>query len=120
MTDGQGGQGWRTIVGFMLFTPEGTPRFSDNFFESVMMIVLVPLACWLAYRLYTRPALVPASGLVVGLVWIAISIALDIPTLILGFGMPWSEYAVDVALSYPAVAAITVAVAKAARARRLS
>lgn len=105
------------IVGFAMFTPEGAPRFSDDFFESVMMIVIVPLECWLAYRLFAKPELVPASGLVVGLIWAAISIAFDIPTLVFGFGMSWQIYAVDVLLSYAAIPAITVAIAKAARAR---
>lgn len=105
------------IVGFTMYTPEGTPRYSNDLFESVMMIVIVPLTCWLAYRLFAQSAAIPASGLIVGLIWVAINVALDIPTLVLGLGMGWSEYGIDVLLSYLAIPAITITVAKAARFR---
>ena len=105
------------VVSLGLFTPEGTPRFSDNLFESIMVIVLVPLACLLAYRLFANDRPVPASGLTVGLVWIGCSFVCDVPTIILGFGMSWQDYAIDVLLSYLAIPAITIAVAKAVRYR---
>lgn len=105
------------IVWFAMYTPETAPRNSNDSFESVIMILVVPITCLLAYRLFAQPAVVPTSGLIVGLIWVAINVALDFPTLVYGFGMGWSEYAVDVLQSYLAIPAITIAVAKSVRFR---
>ena len=130
MPDLASGPAWRRIIVYRLvlwfvpfvvslgwITPEGRPRFSDNLFESRMVIVLVPLACVLAYRLFANDRPVPASGLTVGLVWYGCSFICDVPTIILGFGMSWRDYAIDVLLSYLAIPTITIAVAKAAHYR---
>ncbi|MBM3513496.1 MAG: hypothetical protein FJX59_07245 [Alphaproteobacteria bacterium] len=105
------------VVAFFLYTPEGTPRYSKDLFESVMMIVIVPLACLLAYRLFVSPARSPVSGLVVVIAWAAVSVALDLPTIVMTFDMTLSDYLIDVALSYLAIPAITIAIAKAVHAK---
>lgn len=82
-----------------------------------MVIVIVPLACVLAFRLFANDRPVPASGSTVGLVWIGCRFVCDVPTIVLGFGINWQDYAIDVLLSYLAIPAITIAVAKVARYR---
>ncbi|MDX2145290.1 MAG: hypothetical protein SFV19_18200 [Rhodospirillaceae bacterium] len=122
---------WRTIIlfgvavwfvpfvlSFLLYTPEGQPRFSEDLFESVMAVSLAGMTALLSYRLFSRAATVAASGLVVGLVWLGISVAFDLAAIVAAFDMPLPKYLVDVALSYLMIPAITVAVAKTARARK--
>jgi hypothetical protein len=131
MSDTAPATGWKTIIGygvivwlvpfvlsFALYTPDGQPRFSEDLFESVMAISLAGITSLLGYRLFSRGADVIASGLVVGVVWLAISVVFDLGMIVAAFAMPLDKYAVDVALSYLMIPAITTAIAKTARARR--
>ncbi|MSO99008.1 MAG: hypothetical protein EXR11_12455 [Rhodospirillaceae bacterium] len=106
------------VIGFFLYTPEGQPRFSEDLFESVMAVSLASITSYMAYRLFSRTSTIAASGLVVGVAWLAISIILDVPTIIFGFDMPVGQYVTEVALSYLMIPAITIAVAKTAKARK--
>jgi hypothetical protein len=106
------------VLSFALYTPDGQPRFSEDLFESVMAISLAGITSLLGYRLFSRGADVIASGLVVGVVWLAISVVFDLGMIVAAFAMPLDKYAVDVALSYLMIPAITTAIAKTARARR--
>jgi hypothetical protein len=106
------------VLSFLLFTPEGQPRFSEDLFESVMAISLATVTAYLAYRLFSPAPNIAASGLVVGVSWAAISIALDLAAIVAAFNMPLAQYAVDIALSYLMIPAITIAVAKTAKTRK--
>jgi hypothetical protein len=105
------------VIAFFLFTPEGTPRVSQEFFDSVMAVSLAVVTAYFSYRLFAAAEDVAASGLMVGLAWLAVSVTLDMPTIVVMFETPLVEYALGVALSYLMIPAITVAVAKTARAR---
>lgn len=105
-------------IAFVLFTPEGTPRVSQEFFDSVMAVCLAAVTAYFSHRLFAPAEDIAASGLTVGLAWLAISVVLDMPTIVVMFKMPLPDYATGVALSYLMIPAITVAVAKTARARR--
>jgi hypothetical protein len=106
------------VISFGLYTPDGQPRFSEDLFESVMAVSLTGITAAMAYRLFKPTQSIGPSGFVVGLVWAVISIVLDIPTIVMGLGMAPSQYVVDVALTYLVIPAVTIAVAKTARARR--
>jgi hypothetical protein len=105
------------VLSLALFTPEGQPRFSEDLFESAMAVSLAGITSLMSYRLFKPSVSIGVSGLTVGLVWLAISVLIDIPTIILGLGMSPAQYAIDVALSYLLIPAITIAVGKTARAR---
>jgi len=106
------------VLSFLLFTPDGQPRFSEDLFESVMAVSLAGTTSLMAYRLFRPSASIGVSGLVVGLVWMAISLTFDLLAIVLAFDMPLPKYIEDIALSYLLIPAITIAVAKTARARR--
>ena len=105
-------------LSFLLYTPEGQPRFSEDVFESVMAVSLASITSYLSYRLFARASTIAASGLIVGVSWAAISVALDLAAIVTAFNMPLAQYAVDIALSYVMIPAITIAVAKTAKARK--
>lgn len=122
---------WKKVIGFGvvvwlvpfvislgLYTADGQPRFSEDLFESVMAVSLAATTAAMAYRLFKPMISIGTSGLVIGVVWAAISIGLDIPTIILSLGMAPMQYMVDVAMTYLMIPAITIAVGKTARARR--
>jgi hypothetical protein len=53
------------------------------------------------------------AGLLLGLIWAAISIVIDLPIFLWIFDMPLRNYVVDIALTYLAFPAITTGIAAA-------
>ena len=113
---------WKRVAGYSLalwFVPFAVSfvlfsiRESDRaLFESLITVVGVASAVTGAV-LYFRD--VEKSdmkvGLLLGLIWAAISIAIDLPIFLWFFDMPLRNYVVDIALTYLAFPAITMGIA---------
>ena len=86
-----------------------------SLFESVMAVTLATVATVLAYdHLRRLPAVGATTGLIAGLVWMAISIAIDLPLMLLQpIGMPLGEYLADIGLTYLMIPVITTGVGAA-------
>lgn len=81
-------------------------------FESIITVVGVG-AAMAASLLYVRDLTRPSATVAVllGSVWAAISIAIDLPIFLFVFHMPLTDYAADIALTYLAFPLITTGVA---------
>lgn len=95
------------VVAMALFTARESWR---SLFESVMAVVLAAVVTAFALdHLRRLPAAGAAIGLGVGLVWMAISIVIDLPLMLPApVGMAFGEYLADIGLTYlmmPVIAA---------------
>jgi hypothetical protein len=99
------------VLSFMLFPIREANR---PLFESLITVIGVLIAVTAAV-LYFRDSkrFDISSGIILGVVWAAISIGLDIPIFLLVFHMNFIDYMADIALTYMAFPAITVGIALA-------
>ena len=115
---------WKRIVGYgvvlwlapfaVAFVLFGVREADRALFES--LITVVGVACAVAASLlFFRAArdVHAVTGIVVGLVWAAISIVIDLPIFLAVFGMAPAEYAADIALTYLAFPIIVGGIAAA-------
>lgn len=98
------------VVALCIFSLKASWR---TLFESIMPVTLAltVTACALLY--FRRlPAATIREGLLLGLIWWAISVAIDLP-LMLGppINMPLLEYAADIGLTYLMMPIITTGIA---------
>lgn len=91
------------IVGFLTFPIRESDR---PLFESIMAVTLVLSTVVFALR-YFRRTNKASDGLTVGLVWLAISVVLDLVLLVGMFKIPVVDYMKDIALTYLLVPTIT-------------
>lgn len=100
------------LVAFAAFPLKAQWR---SLFESLMAVTVAAsvVACGLVY-LRGRPAATVREGLLVGLVWLAICVAIDLP-LMLSPPISYSptEYAADIGLTYVMIPLITAGLAAA-------
>ena len=121
---------WKRVAGYGLalwFVPFAVSFFlfpvreSDRaLFESLITVVGVAstvTGAVLYFRDVEKSDM--KAGLLLGLIWAAISIIIDLPIFLWIFDMPLRNYVVDIALAYLAFPAITtgIAAAKSARSR---
>lgn len=96
---------------FVLFGIHETNR---ALFESLITVVgvgIAVLAALLFFRDVPRPD--GRQGLILGLAWAAISVAIDLPVFLGVFRMALPDYTADIALTYLAFPAITIGMARA-------
>ena len=100
-------------IAFALF---GIHESDRPLFESLMTVTSVVTEVCVAL-LYFRGAKSAGTqaGLALGLVWMAISIAIDLPIFMAVFRMSLALYVADIAVSYLAIPAITTGIAVALR-----
>jgi hypothetical protein len=92
-------------------------------FESIMALTLAATVTVLAYDCLRRlRASQNRAGLIAGLVWLAISVAIDLPLMLSSFiGMSLGEYLADIGLTYVMIPVITTGIGMAfASAQRAS
>jgi len=90
-----------------------------SLFESIMPVTLAAVVTGCAL-LYIRKVRTPSlrEGLLLGLIWMAISVAIDLPLMLSPpMSMPPLEYAADVGLTYLMMPVLTVGIAAASRNR---
>lgn len=100
-------------VAFALF---GIHDSNRPLFESLMTVTGVVTEVGVAL-LYFRGGSRPSAGdgLALGLLWMSISIVIDLPIFLAAFRMPLALYVEDIAVSYLAMPAITTGIAVAMR-----
>jgi hypothetical protein len=107
------------VASFAFFGRDGQPWIPLPLFKSIMVVIFGGVGIWLlliAFR-HIRPTL--ASGLQVGLYWLAINIVLDLLILLPLTGMAVPVYFYDIGLRYLLIPMIAAAMgAQAERARR--
>lgn len=100
-------------VAFCIFALKATWR---SLFESIMPVTLA-LVTSASALFYFRRVPQPAwrEGLLLGLIWLAISVAIDLPLMLSPpISMRLEEYAADVGLTYLMIPMITASIAVAA------
>jgi hypothetical protein len=87
---------------------------TNELFESIMAVSMGLSAAWLSW-LHMRRLEQPSwsKGLIEGLGWAGIAVALDLPFVFSVFGMSPGEYVEDIAVSYLIVPAIASAMGRA-------
>lgn len=97
------------VVSFFFYTPQGTPIVGAGFFNSIMSVVLaiVTTAFLLMYfKGISRGFL--AEGIKAGIVWIVMSIVLDMIFLVTWAKMDLGMYLTDIALGYAVILIVAV------------
>jgi uncharacterized membrane protein AbrB (regulator of aidB expression) len=101
-------------VAFCIFPLKASWR---SLFESIMPVTLaaVVVACAVFYfRRVPTPSL--REGFILGLLWMAISLAIDLPLMLSPpIRMPPLEYAADIGLTYLMIPILTLGIAAARR-----
>lgn len=87
------------VVAFMAFPLRETSR---PLFESIMPVVLATMTMVMG-TLYVKnsPTIRTGKTLLVGVIWLAINIAIDLPLMLTGpMKMSFGDYLADIALTY--------------------
>jgi hypothetical protein len=101
------------IVAFAAFPFHDSAR---PLFESIMAVAVTGTAVVLGLVYLRRaPRTPPSEGLIVGVVWLVICVAIDAPLMLLGGPMKMSmgAYATDIALTYVSIPLVTWGLAAA-------
>ena len=88
------------VVSVLFFGPSGQLMVPLPLFKSTMVVVGGGVGAALLVAAFRRVLPSTANGLVVGLYWLAINIALDLLILVPMAGMPIQEYFFDIGLRY--------------------
>jgi hypothetical protein len=103
------------VVAFCIFALKSSWR---SLFESIMPVTLAAtvVGCALLYfRKLPSPSI--REGFLLGLLWMAISLAIDLPLMLSPpISMPALEYAADIGLTYVMIPILTLGIAHAASA----
>lgn len=101
------------VVAVAVFPVKASSR---SLFESIMAVTLAAtvVVCALRYFRSVRSASM-RDGVLVGVVWLAISVAIDLPLMLNPpINYTFAEYCADVALTYMMIPIITAGIASAA------
>jgi hypothetical protein len=100
------------VVAFIFFSTRVEWR---ELFESIVAVTLAATVTVLAYDyLHRLGAPNAGAGLTAGLVWLAISVLIDLPLMLSPFiGMSLGEYLADIALTYVMIPVIATGVGMA-------
>jgi hypothetical protein len=102
------------VSAFFFYTREGTLTIDRYFFKSIMIAVGSISAAFLLISYFKKiNADYLKEGILVGVVWLGISILLDLLVLIPMSGMSLSNYFTQIGLGYLAIPAMSVAVGTA-------
>ena len=99
------------VAAFAFYTREGTLMIEVNLFKSIMIVVGSGFGAYLLIRYFKRiDSGFLREGIVVGIVWFAVSIVLDLLILIPMSGMSVPDYFAQIGLRYLAMPAMSIAV----------
>ena len=89
------------VLAFLFYTPQGDLRIDLIFFKTIMLLVGTLIGVFFLIKYFkTVKSDHIKEGLYVGLLWFAISVLLDIPTIIVMFEMPVTDYIIEIGLRY--------------------
>ncbi len=96
---------------FAFYTPEGRPRIDVDLFKSIMIVIGSAVGSCLLIRYFKKiDSGFLKEGIVVGVVWLVVNIALDLLILLPMSGMSVPDYFAQIGLRYLAMPAMSIAV----------
>lgn len=98
------------VVAFMIFPVRETSR---PLFESIMAVVVTSAAAGFAVLYFRRVrGRYVREGAILGLLWLAINLAIDAPLMLVGgpMQMTLGAYLADIGLTYLIIPAVTIAI----------
>ncbi|MCA9372002.1 hypothetical protein KC726_03835 [Candidatus Woesebacteria bacterium] len=99
------------IISIFFYTADGTLRTDIFFFKSIMIVVGTASASYLLILYFkTIHRNVIKEGIIVGLIWFAINILLDLIILLPMSGMPINDYVVQIGIRYLAMPIISTTI----------
>lgn len=102
------------VVSVPLVGRDGQPVLPTGLFKSLMIVIGSAVGAWLLVRVFRQPPTFRHPGLVVGLLWLGINVALDLLILVPLTNMSLLNYASEIGLRYLVIPIIAVAIAAAA------
>jgi uncharacterized membrane protein YpjA len=106
-------------VSVLLMGKEGQSILPTGMFKSLMIVVGSAVGAWLLVRVFRQPPKIRQEGLVVGTLWLAINIALDLITVVPLSQMSVYEYFSEIGLRYLVIPIMAIAIAAAAGGAKL-
>ncbi len=102
------------VAAFFFYTREGTLTIDRYFFKTIMIAVGSVSAAFLLISYFKKINTgYLKEGILVGVIWLGISILLDLLVLVQMFGMSISDYFTQIGLGYLAIPAMSIAVGTA-------
>lgn len=97
------------VASFFLYTPQNTPIISQGFFNSVMTIILALVTTIALLKYFGKiPRSFFMEGIKAGIVWVIMSVILDLIILVPFTKMNLTTYFIEIALGYGAILVISV------------
>jgi uncharacterized membrane protein YpjA len=93
---------------------EGQPILPLGMFKSLMIVVGSAVGAWLLVRVFRYPPKIGQEGLVVGTLWLAINVGLDLIILVPLSKMSLLDYFSEIGLRYLIIPIMALAIAAAA------
>jgi uncharacterized membrane protein YpjA len=102
------------VVSVPLVGRDGQPIMPTGVFKSLMIVIGSAVGAWLLVRVFRQRPSFRQPGLVVGLLWLAINVGLDLLILVPLTKMSLPDYAGEIALRYLVIPIMAVAIDVAA------
>jgi len=97
------------LVSFLFYSPQGTPLVGVAFFNSIMSVALIVVASVLLFLYFKQQTTdYMREAVKVGVVWILVSVVLDLVVLVPMAKMTIGQYITDVALGYIVILVIAL------------
>lgn len=95
------------LTGFAVYPLKTAWR---SLFESILPVAVCGATCYFGHRFFRgAPGAGPKQGFLVGLLWMALCIAIDLPLMLNPpIRMEWVEYWADIGLTYVMIPLITL------------
>jgi hypothetical protein len=105
------------LLSMGFFDREGNLTVAAGLFHAVMSVVLAGAVAWLMVWVGRTVPLTAGLGLAIGLLWLALNVALDALVLLPMTGMGVGVWVEDVAVRYLAIPLLTAAIGAAVSSR---
>jgi uncharacterized membrane protein YpjA len=106
-------------ISIPLIGREGQPILPAGMFKSLMIVVGSAVGAWFLVRVFRHPPRIRQEGLVVGVLWLAINVGLDLITVVPLSKMSIYEYFSEIGLRYLVIPIMAIAIAAAAGGTKL-
>ncbi len=91
---------FRSWLSFAFFGPGGEMWIAQPLFKSIMVVIGGASGIWLLLMAFRRVKATAAAGIGIGVLWLAINLALDLAILVPMSGMGVAMYLQDIGLRY--------------------
>ena len=89
------------VISFFFYGADGNSLIDKDLFKSIMIVIGALVGCWLLVKYFRQIKKDYINeGIKVGLIWFAVNILLDFPTLLMMFKMPIDGYIMQIAVRY--------------------